>query len=104
MYQVDYWTYENERNRLKEFELGELMEKYHREAISAFSGIVHNNFIAEIMASTAYAYENDDTDARNIFHRLYLNEKHAAAINNNTTRLEHLLVEEQAAASESCFN
>lgn len=103
MHQQNYWIYEDERSVEKENYIATQMEIFHREAVSAFSKIVNKDFIAEVMTSIAYAFDNEDSDAIALFKRLNLDEKHAASINGNEKKFDDYIIADRAASEESYF-
>ncbi|SRR5258705_9933650 len=76
------------------------MDKFKKDAVKRFYILAHPNYAEEIASTIAYGYSNDLPEAMKIVDQLFLNEKHVAALNNDSELMRDLLYKERLEEQE----
>ncbi len=76
------------------YEVQTEMENYKKDAIKRFQ-IIAPNFSEAVAATIAFGHREGLTEATNIVEYLFLNEKHIAALNDDSEAMDDLLYKEK---------
>ena len=89
------WAHEwaNEQSE-SYYQVQDEMENYKKDAIKRFN-LIAPNFSEAIAATIAFGHREGLTEATNIVEYLFLNEKHIAALNDDSEKMDDLLYKER---------
>lgn len=88
------WASEWAHDQAALYEIAEAMEEYKNDAIKRFK-LIAPNFSEAVAATVAFGVNEGLTEAIKIVDYLFLNEKHIAALNEDSEKMDELLYKEK---------
>jgi len=76
------------------------MDKFKTDAVKRFYTLAHPSYAEEIASTIAFGYSNDLPEAMKIVDQLFLNEKHIAALTDDSELMRDLLYKERLEEEE----
>lgn len=92
---AEQYLMEQAKEYAKNTLLEDEMSRYKNEAVKRFYIIAHSTYAEQVAVTTAFGYENNIQEAEKIVGKLGLENKHIAALLDDTEMMEKIIFQEK---------